>query len=187
MVMIIIVAILVAVIVALTAVLLVLFYRRWNKNMYVENEGKKIIVNKHGADVESGNLGSGSLFYGFSQNEMGTICIGENSLQENTRRVKIIRLTDRKSNTFLERKVSGRIYVGRHPQQNMPGESLVIPHSSISALHCCIYLRENHIYVEDKQSTNGTFINGNRIKSPQPLSDGDVLRMGQNEFVVRII
>jgi CheY-like chemotaxis protein len=45
----------------------------------------------------------------------------------------------------------------------------------ISRHHCSFDLRDDQIWVQDLGSLNGTFLNGERIKRPQPLHDGDRL------------
>src|SRR5436305_490261 len=41
--------------------------------------------------------------------------------------------------------------------------------------------------IEDLGSTNGTFVNGMRITSPQTLSEGDTVELGATTLVVREI
>lgn len=41
--------------------------------------------------------------------------------------------------------------------------------------------------IEDLGSTNGTFVNGLRISSPQTLSVGDAIEVGSTTFVVRAL
>ncbi|MEC7987201.1 MAG: HD domain-containing phosphohydrolase, partial [Myxococcota bacterium] len=40
------------------------------------------------------------------------------------------------------------------------------------------------LIVEDLRSSNGTYLNGNRLKSPQVLKVGDVIRLGSTDFIV---
>lgn len=51
-----------------------------------------------------------------------------------------------------------------------------------SGHHARIDLRADGVWVEDLNSTNGTFVNGGRI-SAERLEPGDVLRIGQTELV----
>ena len=36
--------------------------------------------------------------------------------------------------------------------------------------------------LEDLDSTNGTFLNGEALRGPQPLHSGDRIAIGDNEF-----
>jgi pSer/pThr/pTyr-binding forkhead associated (FHA) protein len=58
--------------------------------------------------------------------------------------------------------------------------SFQIPEQSVSSHHCEILLKGNDVIVKDLNSTNGTFINGEKI-SEQPLKPGQILRLGQIE------
>ena len=55
----------------------------------------------------------------------------------------------------------------------------------VSRLHCRLSLdARHHLDVEDLGSTNGTWVNGRKIKRA-PLVGGDRLRVGRVEFVVK--
>jgi pSer/pThr/pTyr-binding forkhead associated (FHA) protein len=56
----------------------------------------------------------------------------------------------------------------------------------VSNRHCAIVIRGNEVYVHDFESTNGTFVNGDRIRAEIKLHDKDRLRIGQLEFDVSI-
>jgi hypothetical protein len=51
----------------------------------------------------------------------------------------------------------------------------------VSREHACIFQRGNAVEVEDLGSTNGTFLNGERLAPyiPQLLEDGDQLQLGK--------
>ena len=51
-----------------------------------------------------------------------------------------------------------------------------------SGIHARIYSRGASYYVEDMNSTNGTFLNGGRLHGEAELSDLDELRIGDTEF-----
>ncbi len=59
----------------------------------------------------------------------------------------------------------------------------------VSRQHACIYQGDDGAYVEDINSTNGTFVNGQRLAPMQmhPLHDGDLLKLGQLEMQVAIL
>ncbi len=55
---------------------------------------------------------------------------------------------------------------------------IVIPETDVSEHHCRIVRRNGDLYLEDLQSTNGTYANGGRIDKPFRLSAGDVVTVG---------
>jgi pSer/pThr/pTyr-binding forkhead associated (FHA) protein len=51
-----------------------------------------------------------------------------------------------------------------------------------SAVHARLYSRGASYYVEDMNSTNGTFLNGGMLDGEAELSDLDEIRIGDTEF-----
>ncbi len=59
--------------------------------------------------------------------------------------------------------------------------TLQIPEPSVSSHHCEILLRGSEVVIKDLNSTNGTFINGEKI-TESVLQPGQTLRLGQIEM-----
>jgi predicted component of type VI protein secretion system len=59
--------------------------------------------------------------------------------------------------------------------------AFTIPEPSVSSHHCEILLKGNEVVVRDLDSTNGTFINDERI-TEGVLKPGQILRLGQLEL-----
>lgn len=53
----------------------------------------------------------------------------------------------------------------------------------LSRYHAEILLRQDGCYLIDMGSTNGTYLNGARVPHERPLSDGDVIRVGDSTMV----
>ena len=56
-----------------------------------------------------------------------------------------------------------------------------IPEASVSSHHCEVVLRGSDVVVKDLNSTNGSFINGEKV-SEAILKPGQILRLGQVEI-----
>lgn len=88
---------------------------------------------------------------------------------------KLVVLTESLKGLAHELKVE-RTTVGR-----VEDNTFQIAESSVSSHHCEILLKGNDVVVKDLNSTNGTFINGERI-TEAPLKPGQTLRLGQIEL-----
>jgi pSer/pThr/pTyr-binding forkhead associated (FHA) protein len=71
--------------------------------------------------------------------------------------------------------------IGRDPACRLrPASALV------SNRHCAVALRTGRAVVTDLGSTNGTFLNGQRIEGEHQLQDGDLLQVGPLNFMVHL-
>lgn len=68
--------------------------------------------------------------------------------------------------------------VGRHPDNDF-----TIDHSTISSVHCEMVLKDTGVVLRDLESTNGTFVNGERIREIE-LTPGQIVRLGDVELLV---
>ncbi len=57
--------------------------------------------------------------------------------------------------------------------------SIVVDDSFVSAEHALLTFRGRAWFIEDRRSTNGTWLNGQRVEAPRPLGYGDELQVGQ--------
>jgi pSer/pThr/pTyr-binding forkhead associated (FHA) protein len=69
--------------------------------------------------------------------------------------------------------------VGRAPRADF-----IVDAALVSRLHCRITATAEKLEVVDLRSTNGTFVNGKRVRKGHAL-DGDTLRVGRVELRVR--
>ncbi|MBE8163171.1 MAG: FHA domain-containing protein [Bdellovibrionaceae bacterium] len=68
--------------------------------------------------------------------------------------------------------------VGRSKQCNIH-----IPHNSVSKKHCRFYLQDNQLYIEDLNSSNGSFINGKKITN-SPIENGAQLNLHDLQAII---
>lgn len=57
-----------------------------------------------------------------------------------------------------------------------------VEYPSVSRRHCRLYLAANAVWVQDLESRNGTFLNGQRINTPRIVQDGDMLSLSLHFF-----
>ncbi len=66
-----------------------------------------------------------------------------------------------------------------------PTNAVVISDATVSRQHARIRLQDDQFMLFDLGSANGTFVNGQKVEQPRPLSDGDVVRFGEVEMVFK--
>jgi pSer/pThr/pTyr-binding forkhead associated (FHA) protein len=79
--------------------------------------------------------------------------------------------------TLREVPVGQAVTIGR-----LPGNSLVIEHPTVSSRHARVIRDGDDFVVEDLKSTNGTFVNRQRVTRHR-LRDGDVMVVGKHRLV----
>jgi hypothetical protein len=75
---------------------------------------------------------------------------------------------------------SAPVTVGRGGQNDL----VLTGDEFASARHARIEVRGDGAWVQDLESTNGTFVNGARVAGARRLEAGDVLRVGETDLVV---
>ncbi len=71
-----------------------------------------------------------------------------------------------------------RLTIGRKD-----GNDVILPFRNVSSFHAIIECVDGIVYLEDLNSTNGTFLNNSKITSRVPVKNGDRVRFASYEFV----
>lgn len=74
----------------------------------------------------------------------------------------------------------GENIVGRHP-----ASSIWINAASVSRTHARVVISATRVTIEDRDSRNGTFVNGNKVTGPHPLVDGSEVTFGSERATFR--
>lgn len=82
--------------------------------------------------------------------------------------------------------INTRIIIGSLPA-NGDNERVEISAYGISRSHCMFSLQGNRLVVQDLNSRNHTYLNGQMVMQPEFVVDGSALQLGNEVFVVRII
>lgn len=90
-------------------------------------------------------------------------------------------LVDTKTHDFKILPLTGKTTIGRRRSND-----LVLSDNTVSGQHCIILTEDDDIYIQDLDSTNGTFLNGKRIHEKTVLQRGDKLMLGKQEFTVNL-
>lgn len=64
------------------------------------------------------------------------------------------------------------------------GNAVRIPSAEVSRRHCRLIVKDGGVSVEDMDSVNGTFLNGKKLSSTQPVYPGDKIDIGPVSFTV---
>ncbi|MCC7419188.1 MAG: EAL domain-containing protein [Planctomycetaceae bacterium] len=65
-----------------------------------------------------------------------------------------------------------------------PGLSLTLPRQTVSSVHAELFERDRRLVLRDLKSTNGTFVNGQRINGEKVLSENDLIQFADAPFRV---
>jgi pSer/pThr/pTyr-binding forkhead associated (FHA) protein len=95
-----------------------------------------------------------------------------------TAQLILVRGQAKPSSIGLSRRVTR---IGRSPK----GNDVVVNDPPVSGQHAEIRSKEGRHAVRDLNSTNGTFVNGQRLAQLRPLRDGDRITMGNTEWQYR--
>ena len=91
----------------------------------------------------------------------------------------LLKTTDDAEVPFTFRILPGNIKtIGRSP-----GAEFVVDAAMVSRLHCRLTAGATELQVVDLESTNGTFVNGQRVTQAS-LKEGDTLGVGRVDLVV---
>ncbi len=72
---------------------------------------------------------------------------------------------------------SSPVRIGRNPLND-----LTLPFPFVSGWHAVVRFDDDQAKFFDLGSTNGTLLNGEPLRGPQPLHPGDRIRIGDSEF-----
>lgn len=93
-------------------------------------------------------------------------------------------LQDLEANDDQQMKVQmhERLLIGR----NLHISHIAFPNDiTVSSQHCRLIYEEGVLYLEDLHSTNGTYLNGSKIRKKEEVHQGDVLTIGRESIRIR--
>jgi len=64
---------------------------------------------------------------------------------------------------------------------------LILDDPKVSENHAVIAFEDDHFVIVDIKSTNGTSVNGERIRSETILKENDLIKIGEVTFVLKLL
>lgn len=85
-----------------------------------------------------------------------------------------------KPEMIFRQMINGSVTIGRSRSKNL----LVIDYDkTISGQHCVISIRDGLFYIADSGSSNGTFVNNEKISGEKMIKNNDTITIGQSSYV----
>lgn len=106
----------------------------------------------------------------------------EEAASPDTKRIKLV-ITDRAGQVKeVEWNVEGSIFIGRSEMCN-----IFFDDDRLSRQHFAIEVTKVACYIEDLETTNGTFVNGVRLNTRRMLLNNDVITAGRERIVFQTV
>lgn len=142
-----------------------------------------------------------------SEKEIKKVVNEEDESEENKNSTVIISPENKDSTVFLDGKsragyivslkycedvdrvfrypLADKVVIGRVDEE---GVDIVLNDKTVSAKHCEITARRGHFYIKDLKSSNGTYLDGNKMPSNETweFSSGSIVQMGNLKIIVEV-
>ena len=79
-------------------------------------------------------------------------------------------------------------FIGKSDKADIPND-YIIKNSAVSRNHAYLQLTEGGASITDNNSSNGTFVNGERIPALAviELKNGDIVRLANEEYIFKAV
>lgn len=84
----------------------------------------------------------------------------------------------------IEKKATFTLQMSENTIGRNSNNSIVISDNTVSSNHAKIFFSNGYFFITDLNSTNGTFVKGNRIQQSQ-LNNGDMIQLGAVQLIFR--
>lgn len=168
---------LIIVVIALLILLIVILHQ--NKKEEIRYSGGYNVTTGFKADA------SAKVFKGLDQVNTDTYCVNEN---RNGNSYIQCRLYNNKRQKYYEFSITEgkKIRLGRDESQSSMSDYLYIKgDSSISKQHCRLSYVNGYVVIEDTNSANHTYVNGNKISGKKILKSNDTIKIGNTNLVIQ--
>lgn len=126
-----------------------------------------------------------TMFLGEDEGEQKTVFLG--GINNPDSKVLVVRDAEHPEKVFRY-PLRGRVVIGRRKDHDTYQDvNIVINYdSSVSGRHLAVSMQGTRLYIEDLNSSNGTFLNGERIKGIVPIAPGCQVELGRVKVIFDI-
>ena len=93
---------------------------------------------------------------------------------------QVLMITEPPARAGQQWTLDGELTLGRHA-----ASTVVLDEQFVSQRHARMFRRDGEVFVEDLGSTNGTWVNGERVTGQRPVRPGDQVQVGNVVMEVR--
>lgn len=116
--------------------------------------------------------------YAFGYRFIGEVTVGESDIRSTLERARLYLVSDHGEMMLMD----GANVIGRAPDATIQIDS-----PGVSRHHARIVVVDGQATLEDVESKNGTYLNGERIASSAPLADGSRIQLGRIVLTFRTV
>jgi hypothetical protein len=88
----------------------------------------------------------------------------------------------------IEGRRRGKIYpISKGTKIGREEGDLILDDPKVSSLHCKITVEDDDFLLWDFGSSNGTYVNGKKIREATVLKENDLVKIGESVFVVKLL
>lgn len=126
-----------------------------------------------------------TVFLNVNEEEQKTVFLG--GINNPDSKVLVVRDVDNPDKVFRY-PLRGRVIIGRKKDYDACQDvNIVLNYEpSVSARHLAVSMQGDRLYIEDLNSSNGTFINGERVRGIVPVAEGCQIEIGRVKVVLEV-
>lgn len=113
------------------------------------------------------------------QEEEGTTILSQN---EQPFGVLIQLIDSQNANNVLSYRCAPSVVIGRNANRS---QLIIQNDNAVSGRHCMFSYEGGKVFLEDLKSSNGTFLNENRVQQKVECKKGDILTIGRKKYIVQ--
>lgn len=170
-------------IVAVIFIIAAVLYLGFTKVKKKKKAEEKVTDSSFGIENSENEEEQKTVFLVENEEEQKTVFLGE--INNPNSKVLVVRDVDHPDKVFRY-PLRGRVIIGRKKDYGAYQDVNIVLNydASISGRHLAVSMQGDRLYIEDLNSSNGTFINGERVRGIVPVATGCQVKLGRVNVVL---